>query len=65
MLRAGVALVPEHRRLFANLTVDENLKMGGATASAGKRAERIVEMARAVSRAGRQGRRRGRLPVGR
>ena len=44
MLRAGVALVPEHRRLFANLTVDDNLKIGGATASAAERAERMAEV---------------------
>lgn len=44
MLRAGVALVPEHRRLFANLTVAENLKVGGATASASERAERAAEV---------------------
>jgi branched-chain amino acid transport system ATP-binding protein len=44
MLRAGVALVPEHRRLFANLTVEDNLKIGGATASAAERAQRMVEV---------------------
>jgi branched-chain amino acid transport system ATP-binding protein len=44
MLRAGVALVPERRRLFVNLTVEENLKIGGATASAAERAERTAEM---------------------
>jgi branched-chain amino acid transport system ATP-binding protein len=44
MLRAGVALVPEHRRLFANLTVEENLKIGGATVGAGERAQRIAEV---------------------
>jgi branched-chain amino acid transport system ATP-binding protein len=31
MLRRGVALVPEHRRLFADLTVADNLKIGGIT----------------------------------
>jgi branched-chain amino acid transport system ATP-binding protein len=44
MLRAGVALVPEHRRLFSNLTVDDNLKIGGATASAAQRATRMSEV---------------------
>ena len=27
--RAGIALVPEGRRIFANLTVEENLQLGG------------------------------------
>ena len=44
MLRAGVALVPERRRLFVNLTVEENLKIGGTTASAAERTERAAEM---------------------
>jgi branched-chain amino acid transport system ATP-binding protein len=44
MLRSGVALVPEHRRLFANLSVDDNLKIGGATATAAERAERMAEL---------------------
>ncbi|MDE0652057.1 MAG: ABC transporter ATP-binding protein [bacterium] len=45
MLRAGLALVPEHRRLFADLTVRENLLIAGITATARQRAERIEEMA--------------------
>ena len=45
MLRAGVALVPEHRRLFGDLTVRENLLVAGITATAHQRAERLVEMA--------------------
>ena len=45
MLRAGVALVPEHRRLFADLTVRENLLVAGITATARRRAERLEEMA--------------------
>ena len=45
MLRAGLALVPEHRRLFADLTVRENLLIAGITATARQRAERIDEMA--------------------
>ena len=31
MLRSGLALVPEHRRIFADLTVHENLMVGGVT----------------------------------
>ena len=45
MLRAGLALVPEHRRLFADLTVRENLLVAGITATARQRAERLAEMA--------------------
>jgi branched-chain amino acid transport system ATP-binding protein len=44
MLRAGVALVPEHRRLFANLTIAENLRVGGITMSSSDRAELVDEM---------------------
>ena len=33
--RAGVAYVPEEREVFANLTVDENLRMGEQRATAG------------------------------
>jgi branched-chain amino acid transport system ATP-binding protein len=44
MLRAGLALVPEHRRLFANLTVSENLRVGGITVSGSDRAELVEEM---------------------
>ena len=45
LLRAGVALVPEHRRIFTDLTVEENLKIGAITVSAGERAELLEEMA--------------------
>lgn len=44
MLRGGVALVPEHRRLFADLTVADNLRVGGATVAAGERSTRLDEM---------------------
>ena len=44
MLRAGLALVPERRRLFSQMSVVENLRIGGVTASAGDRAERVEEM---------------------
>lgn len=33
--RAGIAYVPEERDVFANLTVDENLRMGEQTANKG------------------------------
>jgi branched-chain amino acid transport system ATP-binding protein len=33
--RAGIAYVPEEREVFANLTVDENLRMGEQPAQAG------------------------------
>ncbi len=44
MLRAGLALVPEHRRLFAQMTVVENLRIGGVTSAADQRSERLDEM---------------------
>lgn len=44
MLRLGVALVPERRRLFADLTVQENLLVAGITASAGDRRARLDEV---------------------
>jgi branched-chain amino acid transport system ATP-binding protein len=44
MLRRGVALVPEHRRLFADLTVAENLKIGGVTAPRSERSALMDEM---------------------
>jgi len=44
MLRAGLALVPEHRRLFAQMTVVENLRIGGVTSAADERSERLDEM---------------------
>jgi len=45
MLRAGLALVPEHRRLFADLTVAENLQVAGVTVARGERQARIDEIA--------------------
>lgn len=45
LVRAGLALVPEHRRIFKDLTVEENLRMGGATLPAGLRRARTHEMA--------------------
>ncbi len=44
MLRSGLALVPEHRRIFTDLSVVENLKIGGVTTSAGDRAALLDEM---------------------
>lgn len=44
MLRLGVALVPERRRLFADLTVQENLLVAGITVSAGERQRRLEEV---------------------
>jgi branched-chain amino acid transport system ATP-binding protein len=40
----GIALVPEHRRIFADLTVTENLLVGGSTRSANERRQRVEEM---------------------
>lgn len=45
LLRAGLALVPEHRRIFVDLTCEENLKIGGVTVSSSERAELLDEMA--------------------
>ena len=45
LLRSGLALVPEHRRIFVDLTVEENLKIGGVTVSSDDRAELLEEMA--------------------
>ena len=45
LLRLGVALVPEHRRIFGDLTVEENLKIGGITQSRDERGELLNEMA--------------------
>jgi branched-chain amino acid transport system ATP-binding protein len=44
LLRMGIALVPEHRRIFADLTVTENLLVGGSTRSANERRQRVEEM---------------------
>jgi len=45
LVRSGLALVPEHRRLFKDLTVEENLRLGGSTASAHDRRARLDEVA--------------------
>jgi branched-chain amino acid transport system ATP-binding protein len=44
MLRAGVALVPEHRRIFRDLTVEENLLLGGVLIRAAERRRRVKEL---------------------
>ena len=44
MLRAGLALVPEHRRIFSDFTVRENLLVGGVTQPVGRRQELLDEM---------------------
>jgi branched-chain amino acid transport system ATP-binding protein len=44
MLRAGVSLVPEHRRIFADLSVEENLVVAGVTLSKRTRSRRIEEL---------------------
>jgi len=45
LLRSGLALVPEHRRIFTDMTVEENLKIGGITRSADERSSDLDEMA--------------------
>lgn len=44
MLRAGLSLVPEHRRIFANFTVRENLLVGGVTRPAAQREKLLDEV---------------------
>ena len=45
LVRKGLALVPEHRRIFKDLTVEENLRLGGTTASSTERRQRLEEAA--------------------
>jgi branched-chain amino acid transport system ATP-binding protein len=45
LVRRGLALVPEHRRIFKDLTVEENLKLAGASVAARVRRERVHEVA--------------------
>jgi branched-chain amino acid transport system ATP-binding protein len=47
IVRGGIALVPEGRRLFSNLTVTENLRLGGAmlgNAEFGLQSKRLCKM---------------------
>ncbi len=43
-LRSGLALVPEHRRIFADFTVAENLRIGGVTLPAAERGAMLEEV---------------------
>ena len=45
LVRKGLALVPEHRRIFKDLTVEENLKLAGITLKAAERKVRLAETA--------------------
>ncbi len=45
LLRSGLALVPEHRRIFTDMTVEENLKIGGITQPGANRDQELNEMA--------------------
>jgi branched-chain amino acid transport system ATP-binding protein len=45
LVRRGIALVPEHRRIFKDLTVEENLKLAGITVTPADRRARLAEMA--------------------
>ncbi|MDE0067637.1 MAG: ABC transporter ATP-binding protein [Acidimicrobiaceae bacterium] len=45
LLLSGLALVPEHRRIFTDMTVEENLKIGGSTQSGANRTQDLNEMA--------------------
>ena len=45
LVRKGLALVPEHRRIFKDLSVEENLKLAGITLSAAERKVRLAETA--------------------
>ena len=44
LVKAGMALVPEHRRIFRDLTVGENLKLAGVTIRPAERRQRLEEM---------------------
>lgn len=44
-VRAGMALVPEHRRIFTDMSVEENLRIGSVTRSSSDRTEDLDEMA--------------------
>lgn len=43
LVRSGLALVPEHRRIFRDLTVGENLRLAGVTVASGARRGRLGE----------------------
>jgi branched-chain amino acid transport system ATP-binding protein len=44
LVRAGLALVPEHRRIFNDLSVGENLQLAGVTAAKRDRRRRLDEV---------------------
>jgi len=44
LLKMGLVLVPEHRRIFTDLTVVENLMVGGTTLSPQERRSKVEEM---------------------
>lgn len=44
LVSIGLALVPERRRIFKNLTVAENLQLAGATVNKSVRSSRLEEM---------------------
>ena len=60
LVEAGVALIPEGRRLFGQLTVQENLTLGAFGAGAGRSetARRLVEAYELMPEAVRQGKER-------
>ena len=43
LVRRGLALVPEHRRIFRDLTVGENLQLAGVTVRPAERRRRLDE----------------------
>ena len=45
LLKAGLALVPDRRRIFVDLSVEENLRIGGVTVPAAERGDLLDEMA--------------------
>ncbi len=44
LVRAGLALVPERRRIFKDLSVEENLRLAGITASPADRRQRLAAL---------------------
>jgi branched-chain amino acid transport system ATP-binding protein len=44
LVRAGLALVPERRRIFRDLTVGENLRLAGVTVRAAERRRRLDDV---------------------
>ena len=44
ILRLGLALVPEHRRIFTDMTVEENLRIGGMTRKSAERTALLDDM---------------------